>query len=126
MPRKPNPGTKEQQAYIRGKTEEEKKKIKAVKEICARNENLQVRDVILKGFDKFLKDHNWPPGDSQTVLEAFEVKPVMKAPVCGIHGCGKLATYKMFHEKITVHRCNAHKHAQLPWKTYGSMPIKRA
>ena len=124
MPRRPDPGTKDQQAYVRAKTEEERKKIQAVKEICARN-NLEVRKVLMDGIDKFLKDHHWPPGNSQTVLEAYEVQPIITIRPCGIKGCHKTADFKLFHEQTTVYRCSGHKHSQLPWKAYGSAPIKR-
>jgi len=124
VPRKPDPGTDEQQAYIRGKNEEEKKKIKAVKEICARN-NIEVRDVLMIGIDKFLRDHHWPPGNSQTVLPVFDVKPALPQLMCGLAFCNKPAEYMMFkgHEKL--YRCSEHKHYQLPWKQYASEKIKK-
>ena len=70
MPRKPDPETKTQQAYVRGNTETENKKIKAAKEICARNK-IDMRDVLLEGIDRFLKKHHWPPGNSQALLSVF-------------------------------------------------------
>lgn len=123
MPRKPDPETKDQQAYIRGKTEEEKKKIKAVKEICARN-NLEVRDVLMAGINKFLRDHHWPPGNSQTLLSVYDVKPGL--PMCSAPGCEAMADYKLFRENIVVFRCRKHKHWKLPWiGTYGEEKLQK-
>lgn len=45
-------------------------KIRAFKEICVRN-NLKISDVLFEKVEDFLKEHNWPPGDSQTLLETF-------------------------------------------------------
>lgn len=84
MPRSPDPKTKTQQAYLRAKNLDEQAKIKAVKEICARNGDLQVRDVILKGFEQFLKEHNWPPGNSQTVLVSFSEIETSHSVTCSM------------------------------------------
>lgn len=91
MPRNPNPDTKDQQAYIRAKTTEEKTKIKAAKEICARNPELNIRSVLLEGIEAFLKKHNWPPGNSQTVLPGFG-----KGPIANACGCGQPAEIRAF------------------------------
>ena len=69
MPRPPDPKSKGQQVYLKAKPGEETK-IRAFKEICARN-SIRVRDVLMEKVDAFLREHNWPPGNSQTVLEVF-------------------------------------------------------
>lgn len=126
VPRNPDPNTKNQQAYVRGNTEEEKELIKAAKQICARNKDLNMRDVLMKGIKKFLRDHNWPPGNSQTMLASFDVKPVLPQLMCGISGCNRRVEYKNFREHEVVYRCGKHKHWQLPWHDhYGSEKIKK-
>ena len=81
MPRKPNPNAEPQMIY-RAKTEEEKIKLKAFKEICARN-GIEMRDVTAAGIDRFLREHNWPPGNSQTLLQVFGVEGKKFCGFCG-------------------------------------------
>jgi len=122
-PRKADPEAKTSQLVLVGKPSE-KEKIKAVREICYRN-NLQIHDVLMEGVDAFLRKHHWPPGNSQTLLEVFDIKAMVSTPICGIYGCSKPATDELFHELMKVYRCRKHKFFQLPWSTYGTKPIKR-
>ena len=70
MVRPPNPEAKSDRLVLTARNGE-REKIRAVKEICARN-NITVRSVLMQyGVEHFLKLHNWPPGNSQTVLESF-------------------------------------------------------
>lgn len=80
MPRPPNPNAKFIRIVMDGKPEEEGE-IKAFKEICARN-GIKVRDVMMPAVRDFLRKHNWPPGNSQTVLEAFGAKKQMECWRC--------------------------------------------
>lgn len=82
MPRKPDPETKEQQVYYRGKTEEEKKEIKAAKEIVARNSKLQMRTILKEAIKRFLREHHWPPGNSQTILGVFGAVATKECYLC--------------------------------------------
>lgn len=71
MARPPNPNSKTLNLVLRGKPGESEK-IRAFKEICGRNRKLTISGVLMKyGVEYFLKLHNWPPGDSQSVLEAY-------------------------------------------------------
>ena len=67
MPKKPSVSNVNIQVF--GKPGEEPK-IRAFKEICGRN-NIEIRSVVLEAVDAFLRQHNWPPGNSQTLLEKF-------------------------------------------------------
>lgn len=66
MTRSPDPKSKTINIQIHGKPGEAEK-IRAFKEICARN-GIEMRDVVLKAVDHFLREHHWPPGNSQTLL----------------------------------------------------------
>lgn len=74
MTRQPNPKSKTATVILKANNEDEAKRIRGLKEICVRN-GLEIRKVILNGIDKFLKEHNWPPGNSQTLLQVFGEKP---------------------------------------------------
>ena len=67
MTRQPNPKSKTATLILRGNNEDEDTRIRALKEICVRN-NLQIRKVLLDKINLFLREHNWPPGNSQTLL----------------------------------------------------------
>jgi len=125
MTRQANPKSKTATIIVKANNEDEATRIRALKEICVRN-NLEIRKVILAKIDRFLKEHHWPPGNSQTVLEVFDVKARVSTPICGIHGCSKPATDELFHELMKVYRCRKHKFSHLPWKTYGTKLIKRS
>jgi len=80
VPRPPDPDAKVSRIILDGKPEEEEE-IKAFKQICARNQ-IQMREVMMKAVRKFLQKHNWPPGNSQTVLEVFGAKKLMECWSC--------------------------------------------
>ena len=66
MPRPPDPKSKFPQLIIKASNIEQEKKIRGAKEIVARN-HLTMIDIL----EPFLKEHRWPPGNSQTLLERF-------------------------------------------------------
>ena len=70
MPRKPklNSG---KSLTIHAKTLSDEEKIRAFKELHARNFDLELNSTIMEAINTFLKKHNWPPGNSQTVMEVF-------------------------------------------------------
>lgn len=82
MPRKPKPDSEVPQMIYRAKTEEEKIKLKAFKEICARN-GIEMREVAAAAVDRFLREHNWPPGNSQTLLQVFGSETKKFCGLCG-------------------------------------------
>ena len=65
----------------------------AFKEICARNQLSMSQEVYERAIKTFLRDHHWPPGNSQTLLEVFEEKnTIPKMAVCEV--CGESAVYR--------------------------------
>lgn len=97
MTRPPDPEAKTCHLIFQAKTEEEKVKMKAFKEICKRN-GIEMRKELLKGIDGFLKEHHWPPGNSQVLIREFLPTPVGLVKPVRCHFCqedavGK-ATYK--------------------------------
>jgi hypothetical protein len=70
MPRPPNPNAKTNQVLIKARDQNEVVKVGAFKELCARN-GLAMNDVLMDKITEFLRQHNWPPGNSQTLLQAF-------------------------------------------------------
>ena len=81
MPRPPNPKSKFPQLIIKASNIEQEKKIRGAKEIVARN-HLTMIDIL----EPFLKEHRWPPGNSQTLLETFGSKPTLICVYCGKGG----------------------------------------
>ena len=69
MPRRPDREAKTLQLALVPKPGQEEK-IRAFKELIRRN-GLEISDVLFEKVEQFLKEHNWPPGNSQTVLVAF-------------------------------------------------------
>ena len=74
MPRKPHIRSGGS-LTIHAKTPAEEEKIRAYKEIHARNEELEIQTSVMAAIDKFLREHNWPPGNSQTVLAVYREVP---------------------------------------------------
>ena len=70
MPGRPNPKSKTPQIIVRCRPEWETE-FRAMKEICARNGLKLNEEVYERAVKPFLRDHNWPPGNSQTLLERF-------------------------------------------------------
>ena len=85
MPRKPNPKSQTPRITICGKPHQEVQ-IRAAKEIAARNGIDLSDEMFNRGVLSFLRAHNWPPGNSQTVLPVFGVDG---KKICGMEGCGK-------------------------------------
>lgn len=94
MVRGPDPKSKVSQIVITAKNVDEEKKITAMKEIIARNPDLSISTTRtgkgegIKLVERFLAKHNWPPGNSQTVLPVFGVDG---KKICGL--CGKEAEH---------------------------------
>ena len=65
----------------------------AFKEICARNQLSMSEEIYERAIKVFLRDHHWPPGNSQTLLEVFEEKnTIPKQEFCEV--CGEAAVYR--------------------------------
>jgi len=73
VPRSPDPNSKSERLVLSGKPEQSTR-IRAFKEIVARNPELTINKVLMEKVDEFLRKHNWPPGNSQTVLQVFTVE----------------------------------------------------
>jgi len=92
MPRTPNPSSGKS-LTIHAKTLSDEEKIRAYKEIHARNEDLKINASVMGHVDNFLKRHNWPPGNSQTLMSVFtEQKKIQQK--CGREGCEESAIGK--------------------------------
>ena len=86
-------------------------KIRAFRELCTRNGLSMSEELFNRGIESFLKDHNWPPGNSQTLL--FQNQS--KNPLCK---CGKKASRRVVTTRnATVYCCSLHMpHDVLRWK----------
>jgi len=100
MPRPPNKDAKIPRLVLVAK-EGQEEKIKAFKEICARNE-IHVSDILFEKVEAFLIKHNWPPGNSQTLIFNFAEQPVKPLVVT----CPKLERKDSFQGKLGW--CNYH------------------
>ena len=66
---------------------------KAFKEICARNGLSMSQEIYERAIKVFLRDHHWPPGNSQTLLAVFEEKnTIPKQEFCEV--CSEPAMYR--------------------------------
>ena len=75
MPRPADPKAKTLRLVLKAKPGQEEK-IRGFKEICLRN-GFEIGDILFKyGVENFLKEHHWPPGQSQTQLD-YAGKPKM-------------------------------------------------
>ena len=100
MPRPPKPSSI--QLIIRAKPEWEVE-FRAFKELCARNGIQYSQEIYERAIRPFLRDHNWPPGNSQTVLNGF-VPPIVT--VCETKNCNAEAIYELhFPHKPTRKVC---------------------
>lgn len=107
MPKPPNP--KSNRIVIQGNNEDENIRVRAFKEICFRN-NIPYREEVLKRIDNFLKEHNWPPGNSQTLLPRFVEKRLVEKR-CEHPGCANVACwldYPYPPGKNKLYSCNYH------------------
>ena len=99
MPRPANAQAKSLRLVLVGR-DEQAVQIRAFKELCARND-LKVSDVLYEKVEAFLKQHNWPPGNSQTVLSAFD-KDLRRVPArkCYIHTCPNPAVQMLYYKPM--------------------------
>jgi len=67
VPRKPNLHSGKSITF-HAKTPAHEEKIRAFKEIHARNFDLEMQVTFMESVDRFLAKHNYPPGNSQTLL----------------------------------------------------------
>lgn len=67
MPRKPNLNSGKSITF-HAKTPAHEERIKAFKEIHARNFDLEIQCTMMEAVNRFLAKHNYPPGNSQTLL----------------------------------------------------------
>lgn len=81
MPKPPNPESKGTKVTLSSKPEWVAE-IRAFKEICARNGLSMSLELYKRGVRSFLRDHNWPPGNSQTSLSVFGVVTKTKCGLC--------------------------------------------
>jgi hypothetical protein len=70
MPRKADYTAKTLRLTLCAKPGQEDK-IRAFKELAARND-LEISDILFEKVEEFLKEHNYPPGNSQTLLSRFD------------------------------------------------------
>lgn len=66
----------------------------AFKEICARNGLSMSEEIYERAIKKFLEEHHWPPGNSQTLLEIYDGGHEESTVMCEIECCGEEAAYK--------------------------------
>jgi len=85
MPGRPNPKSKTPQIIVRCRPEWETE-FRAMKEICARSGLKLNEEIYERAVKSFLKDHNWPPGNSQTLLERFGSELTLVCVYCGKGG----------------------------------------
>lgn len=76
---------------IHAATPAEEEKIKAFKEIHARNTDLEIRATVMECVDRFLAKHNWPPGNSQTKLASFGAVKTLRC--ASYTGCNREVPY---------------------------------
>lgn len=112
MPKPPN--LKSNRIVLEGNIEEENIRIRAFKEICQRN-NIPYREEILRRIDHFLREHNWPPGNSQTQIVKFVEKQLIDIR-CEHPGCTEIASWVDYTKEKTakpkVYHCpKHHKHS---------------
>lgn len=69
MPRPANSKSKTTRVTLIAKPNQEVR-VRAFKEICARN-GISMSDILMEKVDAFLRAHNWPPGNSQTLMQVF-------------------------------------------------------
>jgi len=92
MPRPPNPHAKTKRLVLEGTIEEESVRIRAFKKICVAD-GLQMKKELLDLLDFWLKKHNWPPGNPQTLLHSFGVQTKITQQ-CQYPNCEEIATHE--------------------------------
>ena len=82
MPRPPKTDSNKYLLF-QARNQEEEVWIKAFKEICIRNNKTLREEGLRLVHDYFLvKEHRWPPGNSQTLLESFPIVTVEEPSSC--------------------------------------------
>lgn len=104
MPTTPKPDAKTKRLVLIPKSGQEIK-ITAFKEICARN-GLEISNVLFEKVEQFLKEHNWPPGNSQTILGVYP----KEAAAAKCHMCSAEAVAMMVYIKTGKTYALCHKH----------------
>ena len=64
-------------------TPAEEERLKAFKELHARNPELSIQKTMMESVDLFLAQHNYPPGNSQTLLAEYGAIHKLKCERCG-------------------------------------------
>jgi len=108
MPTVANPKAKTKQLVAKPKPEWETEFV-AFKEICARNSLSMSQEIYERAIKSFLRDHHWPPGNSQTLLEGYVEVHEVSRPVCEV--CGKVAVFRCettFLVNPTKNLCRTH------------------
>ena len=99
MPRPPKLDSTDQLIF-QAKTEQDRIIIKAFKEICWRNGLFYKNEIKRLIHDQFLvKEHRWPPGNSQTVLKSFTEDSLEMCSFCHSRAVGSvkhIATDKVY------------------------------
>ena len=93
--RKTDPKTKTLRLVLVGK-EGQEEKIRAFRDIVARN-NLCISTILFEKVENFLREHHWPPGNSQTIITSFSGEPkVMQS--CQHPNCSRQANHEVWAE----------------------------
>lgn len=116
MTRQTDPKSKLAQIIIRAKNPDEETKIRAMKEIIFRNPELTIttsknkKGEGIKLIERFLAAHNWPPGNSQTLMSSFTQTRITQK--CDFPSCEEYAIYecvpKSKYAKPKVFFCQGH------------------
>jgi hypothetical protein len=82
MPRTADAAGKTNRLILEGRPDQAIE-IRTFKEIAARN-GLSISEILFeKAVIPFLHEHNWPPGNSQTVMTKYTTPSPKKCGVCG-------------------------------------------
>jgi hypothetical protein len=87
MPRPIDPKGKTARLVLAPRSDQETK-VRAFREICIRNK-ISISDELFKRVDEFLKEHHWPPGNSQVLMKEFLPTPVGLVKPLQCHFCKK-------------------------------------
>lgn len=111
MPRPPNPKSKTSHQYSMKIRQEWEIEFNAMKEICSRNGLALNQEIYERAVRPFLRDHNWPPGNSQTQLPSFGVQTRITQQ-CEYPRCQEIALYEVvpnsLYAKPKVFYCQKH------------------
>jgi len=110
MTRTANPNAKTKQVVAKPKLEWETE-FTAFKEICARNGLSMSQEIYDRAIKSFLRDHNYPPGNSQTLMKQF-TQEKLDTTICQMDSCSNKAEYLCFSAfpyGKDVKLCNQHR-----------------